>query len=157
MSDLLSGISLTLTLADRRKQKHPASAPCAAKAKAAAPHSKPLEPVKVPAPAPRFNPDTWIPLDRLTYIGIQRCSCCALETRYIAGDLIRYFQPENVGGQRTIRTRAFSAADQRFVHLARTIEELPAEEHTCPSCLYGANAIQAVLEHTHAVQIPLFL
>lgn len=163
MSNLLDGLFITLTLADRRKAgrrtkdkeqgaEKAAPAKKGSHAKAAAPHPKDEARGLPPL---RFDPTNWTPLDRLTYVGRQECPCCGSAVRYVAGDLIRYFQNDKVGGQRTIRTRAFSARDQRFAHLPRTIQELPAEEHVCPACLYSAEIISGVFEHKQQIQMPL--
>ena len=72
--------------------------------------------------------------DRLTYVGTQVCPTCERTTNYIAGDLIRYAHVET-SGQKTVRTRAYSAVDSRFGDLKRTIEYLEAETCACPECL----------------------
>lgn len=159
MSNLLDGLFITLTLADRRKGGRRTKDTAAEKAPAKqGSHAKVAAPAKDEAralPPLHFDPSNWTPLDRLTYVGKQECPCCGGAVRYVAGDLIRYFQNDKVGGQRTIRTRAFSARDQRFAHLPRTIQELPTEEQVCPACLYSADIVEAVLEHKHGIQMPL--
>lgn len=104
----------------------------------------------------QFDPLDWTPLARVTLVGKQHCPQCDTSVTFIAGDLIRYSQKENVAGLKTVRTRAFSAADQRFAHLPRILEHLPQEDHVCPSCLSLQDTFEAIFLHSHPVQIPLF-
>lgn len=157
--DILSGISLTgITLADRRKTKK-ADPVVAKRGGSGESSSLPVFPADKPRRSPKlqFVVENWTPLDRLTYIGQQHCPSCGQTTRYIAGDLIRYSQDDKVAGERTIRTRAFSAADTRFAHLPRRFETLDAETCTCPCCLSTSETLDAILLSTREIQLPLFV
>lgn len=91
---------------------------------------KPAQPLKDPL-------DNYIPHGIVTYIGRQKCKC-GCETEYVAGRLLRYSARDNVGGVRTIRTRAFAATDGRYTwdHLPRFVEYLDPESiDECPRCI----------------------
>lgn len=159
--DILAGISLTgITLADRRKTKK--ADPTVARRGGQPPENNGVS-LPHAAEKPRRSPkltfvmENWTPLDRLTYVGIQHCPECSRTTHYIAGDLIRYSQNDKVAGERTIRTRAFSAADTRFSYLPRRFETLTAETCTCPTCLSTSETLDAILLSTRSIQLPLFV
>lgn len=167
MEDILSGLTLTISLhggAGKHNGKKPrkeVSADLQAHRIAqqvAKEHNKTLPHDSARGLRPfHFEPLDWTPLARVTLIGRQDCPACGHSTTFIAGDLIKYSQKENVAGLKTVRTRAFSACDQRFAHLPRIMEALPPETHVCPSCLSLQDTLDAVFDHIHPVQIPLFL
>lgn len=160
--DILAGISLTgITLSDRRRKTGGAPTPAPSQptnGKGQQPTAtSPAAPRPAKTPKLHFVLENWTPLDRLTYIGVQSCPQCSRTTRFIAGDLIRYSQNDKVAGERTIRTRAFSAADTRFSYLPRRFETLTAETCICPECLAVGETLDAILLSTRGVQIPLFV
>ena len=164
MSDILAGLTLTVSLRKQNGQEKKTRKEISAdllhhrlQHDIARTHNKTLPHDTARGLRPfHFDPLDWTPLARLTLIGSQHCPSCDRTTQFIAGDLIRYSQRETVAGVRTVRTRAFSAADTRFAHLPRLLEHLPPEEHTCPTCLSLQDTLEAVFSHSHAVQIPLF-
>ena len=81
------------------------------------------------------------PLDRVIYVGTQLCSRCGQTTRYIAGDLIRYWEFNKVAGLRTIRTCAYAAADRRFDKLKTSFDYLATTHCICVDCRLAEKVI----------------
>ena len=106
---------------------------------------------------PRLPLDSFTPRRRVTYIGRQVCPCCERETRYIAGDLLEYYQHDRTAGLRAIRTRAFDSSDYRWTNLPRAKEYFSPERVTCVECLEVDAQLDAILTGVGPVQFPLFV
>ena len=170
--DLLFGIAIPDLSAPkgRKNAKKPAAKPAAKPAQGAKPPSMDSKATKIandtqkperdrPArgAAPRLPLDSFTPRRRVTYIGRQVCPCCERETRYIAGDLLEYYQHDRTAGLRTIRTRAFDSSDYRWTNLPRAKEYLSPERVTCVECVEVDAQLDAILTGVGPVQFPLFV
>ena len=134
---ILDGITLSL---DYKRKK----APRAAKQSNQPPKSteKSTEKSKAKSSVKKqIDATDFKPLDRVIYVGTQLCSRCGQTTRYIAGDLIRYWEFNKVAGLRTIRTCAYAAADHRFDKLKTSFDYLATTHCICVDCRLAEKVI----------------